>query len=286
MRMNRRRVVSALLLLLAVCPSTPPAAAQSVSFTSDVGLMVFTVRADSATAFEDLLQRLAVGLKAAARSNPSNPAVGLRILRSGQAPAADQRLFLILIEPVVAAQDYSIDRLLELALPDHARSLSAQVRAALADVPPFVADLSVLHAISPDDVMRSRLEAELVRQGSSLGLPPEAGRADPSVAAQLERLRLPIWKVEAVQYRAVETTGAEWRFAWSCDVVNASLSGPATAELAVSFVASDGAVVATVRSSVFGVPAGGRRTVSGEARIASIAASRVVAARVSVLSGP
>ena len=275
--MNRayiRRRLSALVVLAGM--AVPPGArAQSVSFASDVGLMVFTVRADRAAAAQAILDRLTVALKANARAAPSTPAPGLRILRSAPTGTAD-RLFIIQVEPVIPSQDYSIERLLTVAIPDEAASLNAQWREALDGAPPFVADLKVLHTITPDELMRSRLEASLAQSAAPLGLPPAA--SGDSDRERLDRLRAPLWVVESVQYRAVDATGGDWRFSWRLWLANRSLLGPATADVIVEFRDANGAVVGSARSRVVSVGTGDRREVSGEARIPAMPASRVVSA--------
>ena len=269
----RRRLPA--LVLLAVMAAPPGARAQAVSFTSDVGLMVFTVRADRAAAAQAILDRLTAALKANAGADPATPWPGLRVLRSAPTETAD-RLFIIQVEPVVPSQDYSIERLLTVAIPGEAASLNAQWREALDGARPFVADLKVLHTITPDELMRSRLEAGLAQSGARFGLPPaSSGDSD---RERLERLRAPLWAVEGVQYRAVDVTGGEWRFSWSLWLANRSLLGPASADVIVEFRDAKGGVVGSARARVVAVDTGERREVSGEARISASPASRVASA--------
>ena len=281
---HRDRAAAFLLLLLLLGPASR-AFAQAVSFTSDVGLMVLTVRADRVDQFEQVFARLVGALKAGARADTPVPAIGLRMLRSGRSASPDQRLFVVLLEPVSPSQDYSVEQLLRAAAPAEAADLIRQFRESLVGEP-FIADLRLLHSVKPEDVMRSRLEAELAREGVQLGLPAAAGANPNEERNRIERLRLPVWSVQHLDYRATETTGTSWRFAWSFELMNGSLTGTATADIAVDFLDQNGAVLQSARVREAGVPVGDRRKVSGDARIPAALGTRVVAATVRIDSRP
>src|SRR5262245_55246391 len=86
------------------------ARAQTVVFTSDVGLIAYTVRADRAAAMETVLDRLVQGLKAPASAEHPRLAVSLRVLKAVD-PAGGNVMYVLLTEAPLAGVDYSIDRL-------------------------------------------------------------------------------------------------------------------------------------------------------------------------------
>jgi hypothetical protein len=260
------------------------AQAQTNAFRSDVGMMTYVVRPEQAAAFEQVLERVVQGLKAAGTVEHPHVAIGLRTLKAVQGFAAGGVLYVLLVEPVVPGVDYSIERLITDTLPSDAADLIRRFRVATEGAQTTIASLKTMGMVAPADALRSRLEAEL---GDQL-VPGAPGPGDPdgSEERRLDSLRRPSWAVDHVQYDVADRKAATWQFTWRFDVRNSSLLQPLLADVSVEFRDNEGAVVAASPPVRLSVDPQDRRPVTGELGIAAASAARVVNAVVKVDARP
>lgn len=254
-----------------------PAAARS-DVAGTVGLVTYSVPADRANTFEELLTRCVRILKAGGSPERPREAPGLRVYRAAPTTPAET-LFVVLAEPAAAGSSYSIERLLEAAGGADAEAALADWRRFFGSAAPFATTMRLLDSVTPGDALRARLEAELGPVlGQSSGAPADAARE----REQLERLTQPNWAVDQIQYEAIERSPSMWRFRWQATVRSASLVQGLSGSLKVELRDAAGTVLVTGRPVDVQLDRLEQRTFSGELSVTSAVGARVASARAEV----
>jgi hypothetical protein len=116
-------------------PAAPPQApaAQSFSFPSGAGALLFYVRPDRTAEFGAVLARLNDALVAAADPARRAQAQGWRVYRSLE-PARDAVIYMFLLDPAPADADYDPVKLLSEAYPTEATTLYETMKGAVVRV--------------------------------------------------------------------------------------------------------------------------------------------------------
>jgi hypothetical protein len=102
----------------AVAPAAPTTAVLTRSFTAPVGLVFNTVRPERVEQFERLLAEVQTALAASKNPTTQAQAKGWRFYKVGEAGPGGVILFVFVIDPVVAGEDYSLGKVLVEAFPD------------------------------------------------------------------------------------------------------------------------------------------------------------------------
>jgi hypothetical protein len=115
-------LASAALVAQTQPPATPPAAAQPdkpkeprLAFTGDAGILLFQVKPDQATAFEDLVSKVRAGLAKSEDPIRKQQAASLKFYKSNEAMGANA-LYVMVADPTVKAAEYDLFALLAEAL--------------------------------------------------------------------------------------------------------------------------------------------------------------------------
>lgn len=107
-----------------------PAVPLALALEGPVAMVFHTIKADKGPDFELLFTRLRDGLTASATEARRQQVAGWRLLKQ-QAPTAEGHLvYVSMIEPVVAGQEYDLARLLAEAYPDEGVALYQALLAA------------------------------------------------------------------------------------------------------------------------------------------------------------
>lgn len=132
---TRSTMISIALALVLTAPAAAVSAQQTESgtagyvFGARTGVLLFHVRPEHAAAFEQIMARVAGGLRGADADGRAQQATGWRFFRAR--PEADSAVYLAFIDPVVPGADYDPVRLLIEFAPAEARALFEQLRTAI-----------------------------------------------------------------------------------------------------------------------------------------------------------
>lgn len=140
--MNRLPVLIALLSLLLAArldaqdaPQPPPAAtvppaapvqpavALALALEGPVAMVFHTIKADQGPQFEQLFDRLRTGLTASQTATRRQQIAGWRLLKQNASTAEGHLIYIAVIDPVVAGQEYDMARLLAELYPDEGAPL-------------------------------------------------------------------------------------------------------------------------------------------------------------------
>ena len=275
MRFRERLAVVVAAVLLA----SPLAAGQTV-FRSEVGILVYPVRADSMAAFEEVLAKLREALGRDAETMTLLPA-SLKMFRNSRGASDGWEQYVVVVEQPRPGLDYSIDGLIRRVLPEEAGGLLGQLTAATGGVAPAIQDLSLVGSVTPADALNLRLDGFLRGELTSARHAGETPEAIAGQARTMERLQQAIWSVDALDVQVVEKTASYWEFEWRFALRNLSLTEALNADVAVEFRDADGTLLEAARSFEM-VPLQESRVVSGRRRIAIGAALRVANTSIAV----
>jgi hypothetical protein len=99
-------------------PAAPTTAVLARSFTAPVGLVFNTVRTERVAEFERLLAEVQTALKNSKNPTTQAQAKGWRFYKATEAGPNGAAMFVFVIDPVVAGEDYSLGKVLVEAFPD------------------------------------------------------------------------------------------------------------------------------------------------------------------------
>jgi hypothetical protein len=99
-------------------PAAPTAAVLARTFTAPVGLVFNTVRPERVAEFERLLAEVQTALKNSKNPTTQAQAKGWRFYKATEAGPNGAAMFVFVIDPVVASEDYSLGKVLVEAFPD------------------------------------------------------------------------------------------------------------------------------------------------------------------------
>lgn len=134
-------------------PSQPPAPAvdpAAAVFSTDVGLLLVTVKPDRTADYELALQALQVALASAADPARRTVAQGWRVYRAAETDAKGNALYVHALVPAVAGFDYRPSQLLDELLAEAPSELLAKYADALAGPPTRLSLTELAHmAVAP-----------------------------------------------------------------------------------------------------------------------------------------
>jgi hypothetical protein len=111
-------LASAVLVAQTQPPATPPAAAQPekpkeprLAFSGDAGILLFQVKPEQATAFEDLVSKVRAGLAKSEDPIRKQQAASLKFYKSNE-PMGANALYVMVADPTVKAAEYDLFALL------------------------------------------------------------------------------------------------------------------------------------------------------------------------------
>jgi len=91
----------------------PPAAAQPeppkeprVTFTGDAGMLLFTIKGDQTTAFEDLVARVRTALSSSEDPIRKQQLTGWKVYKASEPAAEGNALYVLLADPAVKGAEY------------------------------------------------------------------------------------------------------------------------------------------------------------------------------------
>jgi hypothetical protein len=99
-------------------PAAPTTAVVARSFTAPVGLVFNTVRPERVVEFERLLAEVQTALARSKNPTTQAQAKGWRFYKASEAGPGGAVMFVFVIDPVVAGEDYSLGKVLVEAFPD------------------------------------------------------------------------------------------------------------------------------------------------------------------------
>ncbi len=102
---------------------TQPAAPLALALEGPTALVFHVVKADRGAEFEQLFARLTTGLAASSSEARRQQAQGWRLLKQNAPTPQGHLVYVSVIEPVVANQEYDMARLLAEAYPDEGLAL-------------------------------------------------------------------------------------------------------------------------------------------------------------------
>ena len=157
--LSRRRVASvglAVLVSAATCasafgqtppaqtppPQTPPAAAAApaqpaapqLPFSSDAGLILFTVKADGAADFEAAMAKFKEGLAKSTKPAYQQMGAGWKLFKGMEGAEPGQLLYVGVIDPAVKGVDYDPRGIIKETFPAEATVINQKLLAALVGV--------------------------------------------------------------------------------------------------------------------------------------------------------
>jgi hypothetical protein len=112
----------------------PKPGGPALSFASDAGLIIFTVRAEGASDFEAYFARVKEALWKGANPQYEQMAKSWILFKVAEGPAAGQILYWALMNPVVKVVDYDPVKILADVFADEALALHPKLKDALVSV--------------------------------------------------------------------------------------------------------------------------------------------------------
>lgn len=107
----------------------PPAPVSDYRFHGTRGLLVFHVRSEHVSNFEDVMGRIRAGLAATTNEVRRDQAAGWRVFRS--ADTATGAVYVVVIDPLVQGADYDPVKMLTELAPDNTQALYERLRNAV-----------------------------------------------------------------------------------------------------------------------------------------------------------
>lgn len=106
-------------------PAAPvqPAVPLALALEGPVAMIFHTIKADQGPQFEQLFDRLRAGLTASQTDARRQQIAGWRLLKQNASTAEGHLIYISIIDPVVAGQEYDMARLLAEAYPDEGAAL-------------------------------------------------------------------------------------------------------------------------------------------------------------------
>lgn len=134
--MRRSFVMSTLACALALAPAAvfaqdPAAAAPAkpaepkVSFTAPAGLLLVQIKPDQTAVFEEMMAKLQEGLAKTTDAKLKEQAAGIKVYKSSE-PFGPNPLYVILVEPTIAASEYDLFDLLNRTMTDDEKRAAAE----------------------------------------------------------------------------------------------------------------------------------------------------------------
>jgi hypothetical protein len=133
--MRRSFVMSTLACALALAPAVvfaqaaPAAPAQpaalKVSFAAPAGLLLVQIKPDQTAVFEEMMGKLQAGLAKTADAKLKEQAAGIKVYKSTE-PFGPNPLYVILVEPTIAASEYDLFDLLNRTMTDDEKRAAAE----------------------------------------------------------------------------------------------------------------------------------------------------------------
>ena len=124
----------------APAPATPagqapaPAAAPMLTFASDVGLVIFTVKAEGAADFEAFFAKVKQALEQSKKPEYKSMASGWTLFKVADMSQSGQVLYASLMDPVVKGADYDFVKILTTTMPTEATALYPKLKDALVSI--------------------------------------------------------------------------------------------------------------------------------------------------------
>lgn len=128
-------------------PPVQPAVPLALALEGPVAMVFHTIKADMGPGFEQLFDRLRTGLEASQDAARRQQISGWRLLKQNASTAEGHLVYVSVIEPVVAGQEYDMARLLAEAYPDEGVALYQALLAA--HVQPVVQASSLTAVTAP-----------------------------------------------------------------------------------------------------------------------------------------
>lgn len=114
-------------------PEPPLVQDRPREFTADTGVVLYFVRPEGESAFEDMMRRAAEALAASESEERRRQAEGWRVYRAEEPLADGVLLYLSWLDPAVPGADYWIPDILDEAFPTEAQALYDTYAGAFAD---------------------------------------------------------------------------------------------------------------------------------------------------------
>jgi hypothetical protein len=118
--------------LMAQAPPAVPASAADYRFGAPTGMLVFHVHRDRTGDFEQVMNRVATGLRATSSQLRQDQAAGWRFFRARD--ASDTVIYVVIVDPVVREADYDPVKMLTEFVPAEAAALYERLRLAVVRV--------------------------------------------------------------------------------------------------------------------------------------------------------
>jgi hypothetical protein len=116
----------------AQAPPAGPTAGSDYRFGAGTGMLVFHVRPDRIGDFEQVMSRIATGLRATSSQTRQDQAAGWRFFRARD--ASDAVIYVVIVDPVVRDADYDPVKMLTEFVPAEAAVLYERLRLAVVRV--------------------------------------------------------------------------------------------------------------------------------------------------------
>jgi len=116
----------------AQAPPAVPAAATDYRFGAATGMLVFHVHRDRTGDFEQVMTRIATGLRATSSQMRQEQAAGWRFFKARD--ASDAVVYVVIVDPVVRDADYDPVKMLTEFVPSEAAALYERLRLAVVRV--------------------------------------------------------------------------------------------------------------------------------------------------------
>lgn len=107
----------------------PPAVPASRKFTSDVGIVFSTIKADKTADFEAIMAKVKEGLAKGANDKYKQMALSWRVLKGLEAGPGGAVIYVWIIDPPVKDVEYTVTDILRTAFPNEAQDLWAKYTA-------------------------------------------------------------------------------------------------------------------------------------------------------------
>lgn len=108
--------------------AAPAPAAQTRTFSGDVGVMSYIVKGDKAADFEALIAKLKEGLAKSEKPDRKAQGAGWRVLKQVEARPDGNVTYLFLIDPVVKDADYTFSAVLYEAFPTERQAIYEAIK--------------------------------------------------------------------------------------------------------------------------------------------------------------
>ena len=124
-------------------PAPPPAApsaapaqtpAPALTFASDVGLVIFTVKAEGAADFEAFFAKVKQALEQSKKPEYKSMASGWTLFKVADMSQSGQVLYASLMDPIVKGADYDPVKILTTTMPTEATALYPKLKDALVSI--------------------------------------------------------------------------------------------------------------------------------------------------------